>query len=123
MTLAIDSLLDLLRTTYPTSHVRLLPEPAMFLRSNQGRTFTAEGMQVVSLAGALDYAKAYMNGLEERAGATEGFQLNPEHPWIIGVYPGSESSVPLIFIFGNIIRYGRESWVEVGFPSYENLAF
>jgi len=123
MSLAIDSLLDVLCKTYPTSHVRLLPEPAMFLRSNQGRTFTAEGMQVVSPEGALDYAKAYMNGLEERTRATEGFELDPEHPWIIGVFPGNDTTSPLIFIFGNIIRYGREAWVEVGFPTYEPLAF
>ncbi len=123
MTFPIETLLQALRQAYPTSHVRLLPEPAMFLRSNLGRSYTAEGMQIVSLEGALDYAQAYMNGLTERAQATEGFELNAEHPWIIGVFPGNASSSPLIFIFGNIIRYGKEAWVEVGFPTYENLEF
>ncbi len=123
MTVPIETLLEALRQAYPTSHVRLLPEPAMFLRSNLGRTYTAEGMRIASLEGALEYAKAYMNGLTERAQATEGFELNPAHPWIIGVYPGNASSSPLIFIFGNIIRNGRESWVEVGFPTYDKLAF
>ena len=119
----LETLLATLRRTYPTSSIRTLPEPAMFLRSNTGRTYTAEGMQITSKEGALDYAKAYMNGLTERTKATEGFELNPEHPWIIGVFPGSETSAPLIFIFGNIIRYGTESWVEVGFPTYEQLQF
>jgi hypothetical protein len=123
MTFPIETLLAALRQAYPTSHVRLLPEPAMFLRSNLGRSYTAEGMQIVSVEGALDYAQAYMNGLTERAQATEGFELNAEHPWIIGVFPGNASSSPLIFIFGNIIRYGKETWVEVGFPIYENLEF
>ena len=123
MTLSTDNLLEALRQAYPTSHIRRLPEPAMFLRSNLGRSYTAEGMQIVSLEGALDYAKAYMTGLTERAEATEGFELNPAHPWIIGVFPGNDSASPLIFIFGNIIRYGRESWVEVGFPTYEKLEF
>ena len=123
MTFPVDHLLQALRQAYPTSHVRLLPEPAMFLRSNLGRSYTAEGMQINSLEGALDYAQAYMNGLTERALATEGFELNAAHPWIIGVFPGNASSSPLIFIFGNIIRYGKEAWVEVGFPTYEPLAF
>lgn len=123
MTFPIDTLLEALRAAYPTSHVRLLPEPAMFLRSNLGRSYTAEGMQIVTLEGALEYAKAYMNGLTARAQATEGFELNQDHPWIMGVFPGNDSSSPLIFIFGNIIRYGTESWVEVGCPTYEKLAF
>ena len=123
MTFSADPLLAALRQAYPTSHVRLLPEPAMFLRSNHGRSYTAEGMQIASIEGALDYAKAYMSGLMERTQATEGFELNPAHPWIIGVFPGNASSSPLIFIFGNIIRYGKESWVEVGFPTYEQLTF
>jgi hypothetical protein len=123
MTFPIDNLVAALRRAYPTSHVRLLPEPAMFLRSNLGRSYTAEGMQVVSLEGALDYTKAYMNGLVERTKATEGFELNAEHPWIIGIFPGNATSSQLIFIFGNIIRHGRETWVEVGSPSYEKLAF
>ena len=123
MTFPIETLLSALRQAYPTSHVRLLPEPAMFLRSNLGRSYTAEGMQIVTLEGALDYAKAYMSGLVERAQATEGFELNQAHPWIIGVFPGNDSSSPLIFIFGNIIRYGKETWVEVGFPTYEQLEF
>ncbi len=123
MTFPVEHLLQALKQAYPTSHIRLLPEPAMFLRSNLGRSYTAEGMQIVSLEGALDYAKAYMTGLTERAQATEGFDLNPDHPWIIGVFPGNASSSALIFIFGNIIRYGKEAWVEVGFPTYEQLEF
>lgn len=123
MSFSVDSLLEALRKTYPSSHVRLLSEPAMFLRSNLGRTYTAEGMQIVNQKGALDYAKAYMNGLKERAQATEGFELDPGNPWIIGVFPGSATASPLIFIFGNIIRHGRERWVEVGFPTYEKLEF
>jgi hypothetical protein len=123
MTLSIDALIQALRQAYPTSHIRLLPEPAMFLRSNLGRSYTAEGMQITTKDGALDYAQAYMNGLMERAQATEGFELNADHPWIIGVYPGNASSSPLIFIFGNIIRYGKEAWVEVGYPTYEELEF
>ena len=123
MSFPIDSLLDALRKAHPTSHVRLLAEPAMFLRSNLGRSYTAEGMQIVSKAAALDYAKAYMNGLTERAQATEGFELNAAHPWIIGLFPGNATTSPLIFIFGNIIRYGRETWVEVGTPTYDQLTF
>ena len=123
MTFPIEHLLEALRQAYPTSHVRLLPEPAMFLRSNQGRSYTAEGMRITTLEAALDYAKAYMAGLTERAQATEGFDLNPDHPWIIGVFPGNASSSPLIFIFGNIIRSGKEEWIEIGYPRYESLAF
>jgi hypothetical protein len=123
MNFPVETLLDALHQAYPTSHVRLLAEPAMFLRSNQGRSYTAEGMQILSLDGALDYAKAYMNGLVERTRATEGFELDPAHPWIIGVFPGNAWSSPLIFIFGNIIRHGTETWVEVGFPTYEKLEF
>jgi hypothetical protein len=123
MTFPIEHLLEALRQAYPTSHVRLLPEPAMFLRSNLGRSYTAEGMRITTLEAALDYAKAYMAGLTERAQATEGFELNADHPWIIGVFPGNASSSPLIFIFGNIIRNGQETWIEVGFPTYERLAF
>ena len=123
MSFPVDSLLDALRKAYPTSHVRLLAEPAMFLRSNLGRSYTAEGMPIVSEAAALDYAKAYMNGLTERSQATEGFELDPEHPWIFGVFPGNATTSPLIFIFGNIVRYGQERWVEVGFPTYERLEF
>ena len=123
MTFPVETLLEALRQGFPTSHVRLLAEPAMFLRSNLGRSYTAEGMPIASLEGALEYAKAYMNGLTERTLATEGFELNPDHPWIFGVFPGNASTSPLIFIFGNIIRYGRESWIEVGFPTYEKLEF
>ncbi len=123
MTFPIEHLLGALKQAYPTSHIRLLSEPAMFLRSNLGRSYTAEGMPITSQKGALDYAKAYMSGLTERAQATEGFELDPEHPWIIGVFPGNATASPLIFIFGNIIRYGREAWVEVGFPTYEKLEF
>lgn len=123
MNFPVETLLGALRQGFPTSHVRLLAEPAMFLRSNLGRSYTAEGMPIKSLDGAMEYARTYMNGLTERAQATEGFELNPAHPWIIGVFPGNASTSPLIFIFGNIIRYGRESWVEVGFPTYEKLEF
>ena len=123
MTLSIAPLMAALRATHPTSHIRELTEPAMFLRSNQGRSYTAEGMPILSVGGAMDYAQAYMNGLTERAAATEGFELNQAHPWIIGVFPGNATTGPLIFIFGNIIRNGRESWVEVGQPTYEPLTF
>ena len=123
MTYSADALLQAFRTAYPTSHVRLLAEPAMFLRSNLGRSYTAEGMQVVTIEGALDYAQAYMNGLTERAQATEGFELNAAHPWIIGLFPGNATTSPLIVIIGNIIRSGRETWVEVGSPAYDQLTF
>ncbi len=119
----LEILLATLRSTYPTSLVRVLPEPAMFLRSNTGRTFHAEGMQVLSAESALAYAAAYMDGLRERIGATEDYQLDGEHPWIIGVHPGDLTSPPLIFIFGNIIRSGKETWVELGYPRYEPLEF
>jgi hypothetical protein len=123
MIFPVETLLEALRQGFPTSLVRLLPEPAMFLRSNLGRSYTAEGMPITSLEAAMEYARAYMNGLTERAGATEGFELNAAHPWIIGVFAGNATASPLIFIFGNIIRNGRESWVEVGFPTYEKLEF
>jgi len=123
MPLPVEALLSTLKQTYPTSHVRLLGEPAMFLRSNLGRSYTAEGMQILSTESALDYAHAYMNGLTERTKATEGFELNAQHPWIIGVFPGNDHASPLIFIFGNIIRNGKEVWVEVGEPKYDALAF
>ena len=123
MTFPVDHLLQALRQAYPTSHVRLLPEPAMFLRSNLGRSYTAEGMQFLSVESAMANARAYMNGLMERTRESEGFELNQAHPWIIGIYPGDLTSPPLIFIFGNIIRYGKEAWVEVGFPTYEQLDF
>jgi hypothetical protein len=123
MAQTIDSLLATLRATYPTSLVRTLPESAMFLRSNTGRTFHAEGMQVLSVEGAMAYTEAYMGGLLERVKGTEGYELNPDHPWIIGVYPGDLTSVPLIFIFGNVIRSGKEEWVEVGYPHFEKLEF
>ena len=123
MNFPVETVLEALQQGFPTSHVRLLSEPAMFLRSNLGRSYTAEGMPIKNLDGAMEYARAYMNGLTERAQATEGFELNSAHPWIIGVFPGNATASPLIFIFGNIIRYGRESWVEVGFPTYEKLEF
>jgi hypothetical protein len=103
--------------------VRVLPEPAMFLRSSTGRSYHAEGMQVLSLESAMSYAAAYMHGLLERIRETPDYQLNEAHPWIIGVYPGDLHSSPLIFIFGNIIRSGSETWIEVGFPRYEKLEF
>jgi hypothetical protein len=123
MTLDIEALADQLRRDHPTSHVRLLPEPAMFLRSNTGRSYHAEGMPFSSNASALSYASAYMQGLLERIGATEGFELNQAHPWIIGIHPGDLTSSPLIFIFGNIIRSGAEAWIQIGFPRYESLEF
>jgi len=123
MAQTIDSLLATLRATYPTSLVRTLPESAMFLRSSTGRTYHAEGMQVLSVESALAYASAYMTGLLERVRDTEDFTLNTEHPWIIGVHPGDLASSPLLFIFGNIIRSGGEAWVELGYPRYEPLVF
>jgi len=119
----LEKLMEALRQTYPTSHVRVLPEPAMFLRSSTGRSYHAEGMQVLSLESAMAYAAAYMHGLLERIRETPDYQLNEGHPWIIGVYPGDLHSSPLVFIFGNIIRSGTETWVEVGFPRYEKLEF
>jgi len=119
----LEQLMEALRQAYPTSHVRVLPEPAMFLRSNTGRSYHAEGMQVVSVESALSYAGDYMHGLMERIRETEGYQLNEAHPWIIGVYPGDLQSSPLLFLFGNIIRSGTETWIEVGFPRYEKLVF
>jgi hypothetical protein len=80
-------------------------------------------MQFLSVDSAVANARAYMNGLMERIRESEGFELNQAHPWIIGVYPGDLTSAPLIFIFGNIIRSGREEWVEIGFPRYEKLEF
>ena len=123
MSFPVDKLVETLRQAYPTSHVRVLPEPAMFLRSNTGRTYHAEGMQVLSIDSALAYASAYISGLLDRIREAEDYQLNEAHPWIIGVYPGDLQSSPLIFIFGNIIRSGREAWVEVGYPRYEKLEF
>ena len=119
----LEALLTALRETYPTSHVRVLPEPAMFLRSNTGRTYHAEGMQVLTVESALAYASAYMGGLIERIHGTDGYELNEAHPWVIGVHPGDLTSTPLIFIFGNIIRSGKEEWVEVGWPQFEKLIF
>jgi len=119
----LDSLLETLRRTFPTSLVKVLPEPAMFLRSNTGRTFHAEGMQVLSAESALAYATAYMDGLRERVRGTDDYELNEARPWIIGVHPGDLTSPPLIFIFGNIIRSGKEEWVELGYPHYERLNF
>ena len=123
MAIDLEHLCATLRQRYPTSHVRLLPEPAMFLRSSTGRTYHAEGMQVLSEESALAYAKAYMSGLLERIRETADYQLDEAHPWIIGVHPGDLSSSPLIFIFGNIIRSGQETWVEIGYPRFEKLDF
>jgi hypothetical protein len=120
---ASENLLKALREAFPTSYIRLLPEPAMFLRSNLGRSYHAEGMQFLSVESAMANARAYMNGLMERTRESEGFELNQAHPWIIGVYPGDLTSSPLIFIFGNIIRSGQEEWVQIGFPHYEKLEF
>jgi len=121
MAFPIDPLLAALRQAHPTAHLRLLPEPAMFLRSSTGRTYHAEGMQVLSVESALAYASAYMAGLQERIREAEDHVLDPDHPWIIGVHPGDLTTSPLIFIFGNIIRSGGEAWVEIGYPRYEKL--
>ena len=123
MPVPVETLLAALRQAYPTSHVRLLPEPAMFLRSSTGRTLHAEGSQVLSVDGALAYTAAYMNGLLERVRDTADFALNEAHPWIIGVHPGDLTTSPLLFIFGNIVRNGNEVWTEVGWPIYEKLEF
>jgi hypothetical protein len=123
MDFKLEHLVETLRASYPGSHVRLLPEPAMFLRSSTGRTYHAEGMQILSEDSALAYADAYMRGLLERIRETADYRINEAHPWIIGVYPGDLSSSALIFIFGNIIRAGQETWVEVGYPHYEKLEF
>jgi len=119
----IDALMKALQQAFPTSHVRFLPEPAMFLRSNTGRSYHAEGMQFLSVESAMAHVRAYMNGLVARVSETEGFALNEAHPWIIGIYPGDLTSAPLVFVFGNIIRSGKEEWVEIGYPRYENLEF
>ena len=95
----------------------------MFLRSNRGRSYHAEGTQFLSLEAALAHVKAYMRGLQERIRESEGFQLDEAHPWIIGVHPGDLASAPLIFIFGNLLRPGGERWIEIGFPRYEELRF
>ena len=119
----IDKLMTTLRRAYPTSHVRLLPEPAMFLRSNTGRTYPRRGHAVPVGGVRPGLCPAYINGLLERIRETEDYELNEAHPWIIGVHPGDLTSSPLIFIFGNIIRSGKEEWVQIGYPRYENLEF
>jgi len=119
----VEALTAALREAFPTSHIRLLPEPAMFLRSNLGRSYHAEGMQFLSVESAMANARAYMTGLQERIRESDGMGLNAAHPWIIGIYPGDLTSTPLIFIFGNIIRSGKEEWVQIGFPRYEKLDF
>jgi hypothetical protein len=123
MTSTVEALREALQGAFPTSHVRLLPEPAMFLRSNLGRTYHAEGMQFLSVESAMAHARAYMCGLMERIRESEGMELNEAHPWIIGIHPGDLTQAPLIFIFGNIVRSGREEWVEIGYPRYEPLVF
>jgi hypothetical protein len=80
-------------------------------------------MPFLSTESGLSYARAYMHGLLERIRETDGFELNESHPWIIGVHPGDLTSTPLIFIFGNIIRSGKEEWIEIGYPRYEGLEF
>jgi hypothetical protein len=123
MTPHLDELMEALRLAFPTSHLRFLPEPAMFLRSNTGRSYHAEGMQFLSVESAMAHVNAYIRGLQERIRESDGFELNPAHPWIIGVHPGDLASPPLIFVFGNIIRSGKEEWIEIGFPRYESLTF
>ena len=57
----------------------------------------------------------------ERVKETEGYVLDLEHPWIIGIYPGNGEQHPHVFVHGNIIRNGTERWVEVGSIQYERL--
>lgn len=121
MILETEKLIEALRAKYPTSYVRVLHEPAMFVRSNKGRTYSAPGSEVASIQSALDYTHVRMNIVVERARETQGYELDEAHPWIIGVYPGGEARLPELFVFGNIIRNGAERWVEVGSIQYENL--
>jgi hypothetical protein len=121
MTLEVAKLLEALQQVYPTSHFKPLLEPAMFIRSNKGRTYSARGAEVFSVKSALDYTHVRMEIVMERVKETDGYVLDPEHPWIIGIYPGDGAQHPHIFVHGNIIRNGTEHWVEVGSIQYEPL--
>jgi hypothetical protein len=121
MALEVEKLLQALKQTYPTSHFKLLLEPAMFIRSNKGRTYSARGAEVFSVKSALDYTHVRMDIVMERVKETDGYLLDADHPWIIGIYPGDGEQHPHIFVHGNIIRNGTEHWVEVGSIQYEPL--
>lgn len=121
MALDAQQLLEALKQTYPTTHFRMLQEPAMFIRSNKGRTYSARGAEVFSLKSALDYTHVRMDIVRERVKETEGYVLDPEHPWIIGIYPGDGTQHPHVFVHGNIVRNGTERWVEVGSIQYDRL--
>ena len=121
MALEVDKLMEALKQIYPTSHFRVLLEPAMFLHSNKGRTYSARGAEVFSVKSALDYTHVRMDIVMERVKETEGYRLDQAHPWIIGIYPGNGEQHPHIFVHGNIIRNGTERWVEVGSIQYERL--
>lgn len=121
MTLEAEKLLDALRQAYPTSHFKLLLEPAMFVRSNKGRTYSARGAEIFSIKSALDYTHVRMEIVKERVKETPEYVLDESHPWIIGVYPGTTEQHPHVFVHGNIIRNGSERWIEVGSIQYEQL--
>jgi hypothetical protein len=121
MSLEAEKVLDALRQAYPTSHFRLLLEPAMFVRSNKGRTYSARGAEVFSVKSALDYTHVRMEIVTERVRETPEYTLDTDHPWIIGVYPGTTEQHPHVFVHGNIIRNGDERWVEVGSIQYDRL--
>ncbi|HEY6009452.1 MAG TPA: hypothetical protein VIU40_14090, partial [Geobacteraceae bacterium] len=61
MALNAAELTAALKQVYPTSHFRLLQEPAMFVRSNKGRTYSARGAEVFSVKSALDYTHVRMD--------------------------------------------------------------
>jgi hypothetical protein len=121
MALEVQKLMEALKETYPTSHFKVLLEPAMFIRSNKGRTYSARGAEVFSVKSALDYTHVRMDIVMERVKETAGYVLDQEHPWIIGVYSGDGQQHPHVFVHGNIIRNENERWVEVGSIQYEPL--
>lgn len=121
MALEVEKLMEALKQSYPTSHYRILLEPAMFIRSSKGRTYSARGVEVFSVRSALDYTHVRMNIVMERVKEAEGYVLDQEHPWIIGIYPGDGEQHPHVFVHGNIIRNRTEHWVEVGSIQYEPL--
>lgn len=121
MALEAEKLMEALKASYPTSHFRLLLEPAMFIRSNKGRTYSSRGAEVFSIKSALDYTHVRMEIVMERVKETEGYVLDQEHPWIIGIFPGGREQHPHVFVHGNIIRNGTERWVEVGSIQYDPL--
>jgi len=121
MAIELERLMETLRQTYPTSHFRVLQEPAMFVRSNKGRTYSARGAEVFSVKSALDYIHVRMDIVQERVREAEDYLLDREHPWIIGLYPGDREQHPHVFVHGNIIRNGTERWVDVGSIRYDHL--